>query len=36
MNTAMNPNRVLAVLAAVTILLVQLAVFAHSTTILVA
>jgi hypothetical protein len=31
MNTVMNPKRILAVLAAVTVTLMQVALFAHST-----
>jgi len=31
MNTAMNPQRILAVLAAVSVTLMQVALFAHST-----
>ena len=36
MNIVMNPNRIVAVLAAVVVLLMQVALFAHSTTSIVA
>jgi hypothetical protein len=36
MNTVMNPNRILAVLAAVVVTLMQVALFAHSTASIVA